>query len=73
VFPIAPPCRSATAEDIGPWRSTLIATPAPSASPSGDRIRHPPALVDHDWPGNARTENAIEHAVIIEDGSVLCP
>jgi len=31
-------------------------------------------LVDHDWPGNVRElENAIEHAVIIEDGPALSP
>jgi PAS domain S-box-containing protein len=31
-------------------------------------------LVDHDWPGNVRElENAIEHAVIIEDGPTLSP
>ena len=31
-------------------------------------------LVDHEWPGNVRElENAIEHAVIIEDGPALSP
>ena len=32
------------------------------------------ALLDYDWPGNVRElENAIEHAVIVEDGRVLMP
>ncbi|MCA9420540.1 MAG: sigma 54-interacting transcriptional regulator [Nitrospira sp.] len=31
-------------------------------------------LLQHDWPGNARElENAIEHAVIVENGSAISP
>lgn len=31
-------------------------------------------LIEHDWPGNVRElENAIEHAVIVENGSTLLP
>lgn len=31
-------------------------------------------LVEHDWPGNVRElENAIEHAVIVENGSAVSP
>lgn len=31
-------------------------------------------LIEHDWPGNVRElENAIEHAVIVEDGSTILP
>jgi transcriptional regulator with GAF, ATPase, and Fis domain len=31
-------------------------------------------LVEHDWPGNVRElENAVEHAVIVEKGSVILP
>ncbi len=31
-------------------------------------------LLQHDWPGNARElENAIEHAVIVENGSTISP
>jgi two-component system, NtrC family, response regulator AtoC len=31
-------------------------------------------LIEHDWPGNVRElENAIEHAVIVEKGSVILP
>jgi transcriptional regulator with PAS, ATPase and Fis domain len=32
------------------------------------------ALVEHDWPGNVRQlENALEHAAVVEKGSVLTP
>ncbi|MEO8137962.1 MAG: helix-turn-helix domain-containing protein [Betaproteobacteria bacterium] len=31
-------------------------------------------LIEHDWPGNVRElENAIEHAVIVEDGRAISP
>ena len=31
-------------------------------------------LIEHDWPGNVRElENAVEHALIVEEGSVIMP
>lgn len=31
-------------------------------------------LIEHDWPGNVRElENAVEHAIIVEKGSVIMP
>ena len=31
-------------------------------------------LIEHDWPGNVRElENAVEHAVIVQEGQVILP
>ena len=41
---------------------------------AGDKRRDPPAADNYDWPGNVRElKNALERAMILEDGNLLRP
>ena len=76
VFPIFLPALRERKEDIALLTQHFIQIYSKASSKQVRKLT-PEALnllIEHDWPGNVRElENAIEHAVIVEEGSALSP